>query len=488
MAVFALAFLASVVVSQAGTGAKINHFVVLMMENRPPDHTFGCMNLPGFSSTPDGTPIYHDPLDPSQGNVTFTCGSAPYACPSGPSYDMFAGKTQPSVGNPAEYPYSQQSDQWAYKRGAKDQAIKAFGPQGNEVPIKKAFAEHFAVFNKYFSSVPSYSTPNHLFSQAATSCGIDDNIRYNDCGGKKASFPMKTIYDNLAESNISFSMYSNSTPHSADTNMDGVARYRTRFFGYPEFFDAAAKGTLPAFSWIVPGHDPRNGKPNDDHPCHDVALGERLQKDIYESLRSGPGWANTMFLITYDDAGGFYDHVVPPYEDVPDDEAPCKVKSGCNHKFDFKRLGPRVTSIIASPWIPKGTVIQEPKGPYASSQWEHSSISATIKNLFNLPNFLTKRDAWAGSFSELLTLKSPRTDAPLHFPDAPPPSTSGPNLHGCGGEDEITRRQERHIELWSRYNGIEQPSGWKSWAYKEAQEWIEKQYHIWRHGLHQYEI
>ena len=119
--------------------------------------------------------------------------------------------------SPHSYPYSKQSDDWAYQHGAKHGAITSFGPQGNALPIKAAFAEHFAVFNKYFSSVPSFSTPNHLFAQSATSCGIDDNIRYSQCGGPTASFPQRTIYDNLHDANVSFAIYSNHTPHSADT-------------------------------------------------------------------------------------------------------------------------------------------------------------------------------------------------------------------------------------------------------------------------------
>ena len=70
------------------------------------------------------------------------------------------------------------------------------------------------------------------------------------------------------------------------------------------FFEAAAAGTLPQFSWMLP----RNGgaHPNDDHPCHDVALGERLMKDTYEAVRASPAWNSTLFIVTMDEHGGFY--------------------------------------------------------------------------------------------------------------------------------------------------------------------------------------
>ena len=159
-----------------------------------------------------------------------------------------------------------------------------------------------------------------------------------------------------------------------------------------------------------------------------IALGERLVKDIYEALRAGPGWGKTLFLVAYDDTGGFYDHVIPPHEGVPADESPCGVQNhGCPDRFDFRRLGNRVASFIMSPWIAKGKVIQTPSGPTPTSQFELSSICSTAKTLFNLSSFLTKRDSWAGSFESLL-LDTPRpdSDCPMHLPDAPPPWTPPP--------------------------------------------------------------
>jgi len=81
-----------------------------------------------------------------------------------------------------------------------------------------------------------------------------------------------------------------------------------------------------------------------------IALGERLVKDIYEALRAGPGWGKTLFLVAYDDTGGFYDHVVPPHEGVPADDSPCGAQNhGCPDRFDFRRLGNRVASFVRLP-------------------------------------------------------------------------------------------------------------------------------------------
>jgi phospholipase C len=86
-----------------------------------------------------------------------------------------------------------------------------------------------------------------------------------------------------------------------DVILQGVARYRSEFRNHTDFYTRAADGTLPAVSWI---HPPG---PMMDHPCHDMALGERLHKDIYEALRSGPKWNKTLLAIVYDDGGDFYE-------------------------------------------------------------------------------------------------------------------------------------------------------------------------------------
>lgn len=172
------------------------------------------------------------------------------------------------------------------------------------------------------------------------------------------------------------------------------------------------------------------------------------------------------------DAGAFYDHVVPPFEDVPDDDAPCHLRDQCSptrNKFDFRRLGLRTSSMLISPLVAKGSVFQEPTGPTNTSQFDHTSVLATMKNMFNLSGFLTKRDMWAGSFDELL-LDTPRTDTPLHLPDAPKPAapwTPPPNdtsVDGaahpipqhcslkeqeCTGPEHISMKQRNAIHLFA---------------------------------------
>jgi phospholipase C len=200
--------------------------------------------------------------------------------------------------------------------------------------------------------------------------------------------------------NVSFALYMNNTGEKnwpaeyltpvdmPDVILQGVARYRDSFRNHTDFYERAAAGTLPSVSWV---HPPSSMC---DHPCHDLALGERLHKDIYEALRAGPKWEKTALAIIYDDDGDFYvrrsqrhvpassriftrlhrcllrtqDHVVSPFEGVPADGAGCHVAgSKCEEHFDFRRLGPRGSALLISPWVEKGAVFQVQKNTHATS-------------------------------------------------------------------------------------------------------------------------
>ena len=340
------------------------------MENHAADHFFGCMDLPGFDGI-RGHRVPVDPTDASKGFINITCGAAPYVCSKGPAYATWNGKFAKD-GNPNKYPYSVQSDNYSAWWGAAENstAVTMFSPE--QVPIKAAIAQNFGVFNKLFTAVPSASSPNHLFTQSGTSCGMTSNVLWKQCGGNGTYFPQPTIYDSLRLHNVSFSLFMNSTcgldgkpchgedPHDPDSGsaistpdvaMIGVARHKDRFMSQEIFYQQAANGTLPALSWVLPPIQAC------DHPCHDIAKGERILKDVYEAVRSGPGWNRTLLFVAYDDAGGYYDHVVPPFEGVPADNSTCVIPGlhpDCGPAFDFRRLGLRTTAMLISPWVAAG--------------------------------------------------------------------------------------------------------------------------------------
>jgi len=153
---------------------------------------------------------------------------------------------------------------------------------------------------------------------------------------------------------------------------------------------------------------------NSQHAPEDVRYGDNLIADVYETLRSNTAvWNKSVLIITYDEHGGFYDHVAPPATVNPDgiNSPPPADKATFAPPFAFDRLGLRVPAVIVSPWVGKGVV--------DSTQMQHTSIPATAKEIFGLPKFLTKRDASAHTITHLFTQAVARTDAPQKLPRAP---------------------------------------------------------------------
>ncbi|KAI4326762.1 hypothetical protein MLD38_032042 [Melastoma candidum] len=285
--------------------------------------------------------------------------------------------------------------------------MRGFRPEA--VPVYADLVREFAVFNRWFSSIPGPTQPNRLFVYSATSHGSISHVVSQLALG----YPQKTIFDSLDENGLDFGIYYQSIPSTLFYRNLRKLKYVWKFHEFDlEFFKDAQNGKLPNLTVIEPRYFDLIGLPaNDDHPSHDVAEGQKLVKQVYETLRASPQWNETLFIITYDEHGGFYDHVETPYVDVPNPD----VNNGpAPFFFKFDRLGVRVPTIMVSPWIKKGTVINGPRGPLPNSEFEHSSIPATIKKLFNLrSDYLTHRDAWAGTFEDIvLGLDSPRCDCP----------------------------------------------------------------------------
>ena len=144
------------------------------------------------------------------------------------------------------------------------------------------------------------------------------------------------------------------------------------------------------------------------HPDARVTEGERLIKDVYEAIRASDKWSETLFVITYDEHGGFYDHVAPPATVAPDGNAA--------DNFAFDRLGVRVPTIAISPWTKKGVVYNE--GEPATNEFDHASLIRTANEIFGVDEFMTARDAWSKSFAGVVTGEM-RTDCIEKLPEIP---------------------------------------------------------------------
>lgn len=296
--------------------------------------------------------------------------------------------------------------------GLSKRVMSAFRPE--VVPVTTALAMNFAIFDRWFSSVPSSTQPNRFFVHSTTSNGLLSN----DKGTLLKGMPQRTIYEDVYEAGLSFGVYYQQIPAMLFFRNMRALKYVQNFNPYDRFKTDAMSGRLPNLVVIEQRYyDVADTPANDDHPTHDISQGQKLIKEVYEILRAGPQWNETLFLITYDEHGGFYDHVPPPAVGVP---SPDGVRGPAPHYFNFDRLGVRVPTIAISPWIEKGKVEHRAQGPMPSSEYEHSSIAATIRKLFNLPQPpLTAREAWAGNFAHLISRTTPRTDTPVELPSPP---------------------------------------------------------------------
>jgi phospholipase C len=195
-----------------------------------------------------------------------------------------------------------------------------------------------------------------------------------------------------------------------------------------DFADDVTDGYDPVFTFIEPHYGNILPGTSEDymcgtsqHPLDDVTRGEQLIKDVYEAIRNSDQWERSVLIITWDEHGGFYDHVPPPAAVAPGDPPgdPNYVQVG----FDFRQLGPRVPAVVISPLIERGVIDH--------TVYDHASIPATAERLFGL-DAMTDRDAQANDVRHLLTRDTPRTDAPTTLPE---PAESGWRCEGDPGPE-----------------------------------------------------
>lgn len=400
----------------------IETLVVLVMENRSFDHLLGWMKtlnpeIDGVS-TPAEFSNRVDTSDPESEIVYFGNQSA-HVDPDPDHtfqaiYEQVFGEawSEESVAKklpPTMQGFAQNAKHT--KEGLTETVMNGLKP--DLVPVYKDLVSEFAVCDRWFSSLPGPTQPNRLFVHSATSHGLIGNPTDVLIEG----LPQKTIFESLRNQGYSFGIY---YQYPASTLLFKQLRhykYLKHFHQFDvEFKSHCKKGKLPNYVVVEQRFfDIKNLPANDDHPSHDIYQGQKFVKEVYEALRSSPQWNKMLFVIVYDEHGGFYDHVPTPVDGVPN---PDGLVGPAPYNFKFDRLGARVPAILISPRIEPGTVLHEPSGPYPTSQFEHSSIPATLKKIFNLKDFLNERDAWAGTFEGVLTRETPRTDCPVTLSEA----------------------------------------------------------------------
>jgi phospholipase C len=415
--------------------SPIQHVFVLMLENRAFDHMLGFSGISGTDITSglvrpidgqagsndfQGNPIppsieaafkLSNPVDVDPGHEFANTVVA--LCGPGATYSD--GGTYPAINNSgfiANYGASTGTPQ------NPPNIMKCYSPR--RVPILNALADEFAVCDAWFSSLPGPTWPNRFFMHAASSGGLDDSPSGLSSAGNTLfdgyTFNNGTIFDRLDDACIEWRVFAgDSFPVTLALSGMTLNELQGRIHDFDDFADAVNDAEYgAAYTFIEPdyGNDlPPSAEDftcgNSQHPLDDVTRGERLIKTVYETIRNSPHWNNSLLLITYDEHGGFYDHVAPPPVTPPGDGI--SDEDNAFHHFTFDRLGVRVPAVVVSPLIERNVV--------DGTVYDHSSLLATVETIFGLKP-LTARDAAASNLMKLLTRTSARTNAPADIGQA----------------------------------------------------------------------
>jgi len=442
--------------------ASVNHVVVLMLENRSFDHMLGFLypakqtpsgqpfeGLTGTESNPDssGQPATVFQITPSTPNAYLMPGADPGEGYMATNDQLYGSDTAPANGaaatcqgfvNDFAYTIGWESKEsgWSIVAGTTASDIMGcFTPEA--LPVLSALAKGYAVCDQWFGSVPTETLPNRAFVCAGTSQGHMDD--------KTHTFTSPTIFDLLDAAGQGWAVYGYDAEPLTKNTFTQIASAAASHFGlFTDFQSAAAAGTLPAYTFLEPSW---GSSGNSQHPNYDVALGEQLIHDVYEALRGGPGWPQTLLIITYDEHGGCFDHVPPPWGAVPPDS------SAGEFSFGFDRFGPRVPTVLVSPLIAPGTVFRVPAD---GTPLDHTSILKTVEQRWNL-SALTARDAAAPGFGDVLTLTTPRTDDVLAGVTVPVSAVASPSVGLVSHLEEI--REELITRRSPAPAGVTSPPG-----------------------------
>lgn len=368
----------------------IKHIVVLMMENHSFDNYFGMLGRgDGLTLGPDGQPVNQNPAQ----------DGTPVRAYHLPTTDQTSNKVAQSWVASHRQLNGGKVDGFVVTSGTPGMGYWT----GAEIPFYYSLAQQFPVCDRYFGSVLAPTFPNRRFMLAGTAHGmvvteLPDVSEPPPVAG--------TIFDKLDALGISWREYTADRPQVLLFPTQIVSRL-DHITDIQQFLADAASGDLPAYSLITP-HD----HVSEENP-QDIHQGEAFSAGIINALLKSPAWGSTILVFTYDEHGGYYDHVVPPAAFAPDDIPPNPNKTrGVPGGYD--QLGFRVPAVIVSPYA---------KPNYVSHVvHDHTSILRLVETKWNL-GALTYRDANASNLLDALDFAAPpafATPPPLASSALPP--------------------------------------------------------------------
>lgn len=307
-----------------GAGASpgsIDHIIMVMMENRSYDHWYGARKLLEKRSDEDGLAQGMSNPGPSGKPVEVFHDSE--LCPGDPPHGWSSCHSQFNGGKNDGF-----ATEYAARHGGNGEHAMGYLTR-DDLPISYALADAYTVCDRYFCSVMSSTWPNRLYGHMGSSQGVQSNDFPTD-----GLYTDPSVWQKLDEKGVDWRYYYVDLPFLA---ILGNQIKEGHSFLIEQFFADCAAGALPPVTWVDPGF-----AYNDNHPPHHPALGELFIASLHEALATSPLWDRTLVLLTYDEHGGFFDHVPPPT--APDDRA----------ALGFDQLGFRVPSILWGPYVKQG--------------------------------------------------------------------------------------------------------------------------------------
>ncbi len=370
--------------------APFDTVVVLMMENRSFDHVLGW--LPGADGRQQGL-RYAD----IHGVIHETRQLAPdwQGCTlSDPDHSWQGAATQYADGR---------CDGFLKTAPAGDHfPIGYYG--SNDLPVLHALATGYTTFDRYFSSMQGPTWENRLYQLSGTT-QVDMPDGFPRSVAERPCHIETTIFDRVREAGLRAAYYHQGEPM---TGLFRTQKYDDLTHSIDRFWEDARKGTLPNVVFVEPDYTDAaedNGTSNDYHPKGSVLVAEEFVARVHDALRDSPQWNRMVFVLNFDEHGGFFDHVAPPA--CVDDT----VQTGPGPHPNLKRLGFRVPAIAMGPFAPRKI---EKAGPY-----EHCSILKMIEWRWGLEP-MRARDRQALNFAHALDFSTRREPVTLPAFSAPP--------------------------------------------------------------------